>query len=293
MAYSTSNHRSVGLAVVGAALLGTGVIVWQFVSLRTAVPLWGNLNAIRRETLAIESDAAFAHTAGLIAAAEKQKLYNVTIPPQFVGKTIKEVELRPDQKYIALTFDDGPWPKTTNNILYTLKSQGVRATFFVVGLHAQAYPEQLKQVVAEGHVLANHTWNHRYHKFSPTEAAAQLQKTADVIYQQTGVKTMLFRPPGGKLNNGLVQYANTHKYSSIMWSQDSRDTTWISSSSVLANTLAGAKPGAILLLHDGGGDRIKTASMLPQAIKALKKQGYQFVTVPELFELAAQNHSPS
>ncbi|MEO0375656.1 MAG: polysaccharide deacetylase family protein [Cyanobacteria bacterium P01_A01_bin.17] len=293
MAYSTSNNRSWGLAVVGAALLGIGGLVWQFTGLRTAVPNLVNPNAISQATLIAVSEAAFAHTTGLIAEAEKQKLYNVTVPPQFVGKTIKDVKLKPDQKYIALTFDDGPWPEVTNNILYTLKAHGVRATFFVVGLHVQTYPEQLRQVVAEGHVLANHTWNHRYHKFSSTEAAVQLKKTADIIYKETGVKTALFRPPGGKLHNGLVKYANAQKYSSIMWSQDSGDTSRISSSRILANILAGAKPGAIILMHDGGGDRLKTASMLPQAIKELKKRGYQFVTVPELFELAAQNNAPN
>ncbi|PZD72233.1 Peptidoglycan-N-acetylglucosamine deacetylase [Acaryochloris thomasi RCC1774] len=278
---------------MGAALLGIGGLVWQFTGLRTAVPNLVNPSAISQATLIAESEAAFAHTAGLIAEAEKQKLYNVTVPPQFVGKTIKDVKLKPDQKYIALTFDDGPWPEVTNNILYTLKAHGVRATFFVVGLHVQTYPEQLRQVVAEGHVLANHTWNHRYHKFSSAEAAVQLKKTADIIYKETGVKTALFRPPGGKLHNGLVKYANAHKYSSIMWSQDSGDTSRISSSRILANILAGAKPGAIILMHDGGGDRLKTASMLPQAIKELKKRGYQFVTVPELFELSAQNNAPN
>lgn len=293
MAYLTSKNRSFGLAVVGAALLGTGFLAWQFSAGRTSVSQWLNPNAISRKTLTTEAEAAFAHTAGLIAETERQKIYNVTVPPQFLGKTIKDVKLKPDQKYIALTFDDGPWPKVTNNILYTLKAHDVRATFFVVGLHSEAYPEQLKQIVAEGHILANHTWNHRYHNFSTQQAAVQLKKTADVIYKHTGVKTSLFRPPGGKLRNGLVKYANANKYSSIMWSQDSGDTTNISSSSILANILAGAKPGAIILMHDGGGDRLKTASMLPQAIKELKKRGYQFVTVPELFELAAQNNSPS
>lgn len=285
MASSTINHRYLGLAVVGAVLLGAGALVWQLTGVGTQIPLL-NPNALSRDALAAESEAAFAHTAGLIAAAERDKIYNVTIPPEFVGKTTKSVPLKPDQKYIALTFDDGPWPEVTNNILYTLKAHGVRATFFVVGLHIQKYPNQLKQIVSEGHVLANHTWSHRYHKYSPAQAAHELKLTADIIHKHTGVKTALFRPPGGKLNNGLVQYANANQYGSIMWSRDSGDTTRISASNIVANILAGAKPGAIILMHDGGGERIKTASMLPRAIKELKKRGYQFVTVPELLELA-------
>ncbi|MGF1604154.1 MAG: polysaccharide deacetylase family protein [Thermosynechococcaceae cyanobacterium] len=291
MAYSTPSNRSLGVLVLGAAFLGAGVLVWQFTGLKTIVPFFENSPSISQKALATESEVAFAHTAGLIAEAEKNKLHNVVVPPQFVGKTIKNVTLKPDQKYVALTFDDGPWPDITNNILYTLKANDVKATFFIVGKHVQAYPQQLKQVVEEGHILANHTWSHRYHKFPPAEAASELKKTADAIYKQTGVKTTLFRPPGGKLTNGLVKYANANKYTSIMWSADSGDTTRISSSRILANILAGAKPGAILLMHDGGGDRIKTASMLPQAIKELKKWGYQFVTVPELLEIASENQS--
>jgi peptidoglycan-N-acetylglucosamine deacetylase len=291
MTYSTINNRSLGLAVLGAALLGAGVFAWQFTGLKTIVPFLGNSSAINQDALAAESQAAFAHTAGLIAETERSKLYNVAVPPQFVGKTIKEVRLQPDQKYIALTFDDGPWPNITNNILYTLKAHGVKATFFVVGQHAQAYPQELKQIVEEGHVLANHTWSHRYHRFPTAQAASELKKTADLIYKQTGVRTALFRPPGGNLTNGLVAYANANQYSSIMWSRDAGETTRISASGILANILAGAKPGGIILMHDGGGDRTKTASVLPQAIKELKKRGYQFVTVPELFELAAQGNS--
>ncbi len=290
---SAIHNRSLGIAVVGAVIMAGGVIALRFTPLGTILPGLGNPNAISQEALAAESEAAFAHTAGLIVEAEKNKLYNVTVPSQFVGKTIKSVPLKPEQKYIALTFDDGPWPDITNNILYTLKSHGVRATFFVVGAHAQAYPKQLKQIVEQGHILANHTWNHRYHRFPPAQAASQLKQTADLIYKQTGVKTALFRPPGGILTNGLVKYANANQYSTIMWSKDSGDTTRISSSNILYNILAGAKPGGIILMHDGGGDRVKTASMLPQAIKELKKRGYQFVTVPELFELAAQNNPPS
>jgi peptidoglycan/xylan/chitin deacetylase (PgdA/CDA1 family) len=102
------------------------------------------------------------------------------------------------------------------------------------------------------------------------------------------VKTSLFRPPAGILNNGLVNYAQGEKYATIMWSVDSRDWSSRHAASQQAwinNLLKDAKPGGIILLHDGGGDRSRTVKALPQLITTLKKRGYQFVTVPQLLEL--------
>ena len=138
-----------------------------------------------------------------------------------------------------------------------------------------------KVVVNEGHVIANHTWSHRYQKYSPSGAAEEIESTAKLIEELTGIESPMFRPPGGVLDNGLVDYVLKKNYVNIMWSADSQD--WKSSSEgIINNVLKQAKSGGIILMHDGGGDRAATVKALPTIIKKLKEQGYTFVTVPEL-----------
>jgi peptidoglycan/xylan/chitin deacetylase (PgdA/CDA1 family) len=116
-------------------------------------------------------------------------------------------------------------------------------------------------------------------------AKSEIEKTNDLIYQTTGVKTSLFRPPGGYLNNGLAAYAKSQKNSVVMWSATSADTDPRAKYQVFVkNILRDAKPGAIVLMHDGGGNRERTVKALPEIINGLKQQGYRFVTVPELLE---------
>jgi peptidoglycan/xylan/chitin deacetylase (PgdA/CDA1 family) len=227
------------------------------------------------------------------AKLDNLKIQNLPLPVQFQGKTSREVKLKVQEqeapiKAIALTFDDGPWPYTTPKILATLKQQKIKATFFVIGKHVKLYPQTLKQVVAEGHVIGNHTWSHEYGSYSQAAAARELDDTAKLVYKITGVKTVLFRPPAGILNNGLVATAQEEKYAVILWSVDSRDWRYrggTSSPSLVESVVKEAKPGGIILMHDGGGDRTTTVQALPQIITQLKKQGYTFVTVPELMEL--------
>jgi chitin deacetylase len=158
----------------------------------------------------------------------------------------------------------------------------------MVGMQVQKYPQLLKQVVANGHAIGNHTWSHQYDHYNATAAAREIDRTAEIVYKTTGVKTSLFRPPAGILNNGLVTYAHEKKYAVVMWSVDSKD--WRSRRTTrqafIDNVLKEAKPGGIVLLHDGGGDRSNTVQALPQLISQLKKHGYKFVTVPELLEIA-------
>lgn len=226
------------------------------------------------------------------AKLDNLKILNLPVPAQFQGKTSREVKLKFQEKEapikaIALTFDDGPWPNTTSKILATLKQQKVKATFFVIGKHVKLYPQTLKQVVAEGHAIGNHTWSHEYGSYSEAAAARELDETAKLVYKITGVNTVLFRPPAGILNNGLVATAQEKKYAVITWSVDSRDWRYrgSTSQSLVESVLKDVKPGGIVLMHDGGGDRTTTVQALPQIITQLKKQGYTFVTVPELMEL--------
>lgn len=206
-------------------------------------------------------------------------------PLQFQGKIVNRVST--NRKIIALTFDDGPW-NTTPQVLEILRANQISATFFMVGRHLQAYPQIAKQVVAEGHAVGNHTWNHRYGKYSPAAAAAEIQRTNDLLYQVTEARTTLFRPPAGILNNGLAGYAQSQKGTVIMWSNDSLDWRSPSPQTIMNNVLRNAQTGGIVLLHDGGGDRSRTIAALPGIIRELKKQGYEFVTIPQLLEIKDQ-----
>jgi chitin deacetylase len=221
-------------------------------------------------------------------AEEEAKRLKFSVPKQFQGKTIYSAVIKDKANVIALTFDDGPSPKTTPQVLDILKRENVKATFFVVGNLIQNYPQLLKKVVAEGHAIGNHTWNHGYRHHSPSVAARELNNTGTLIYKLTGVKTELFRPPGGILNNGLVSYAQQSKYAVIMWSADPKDwqSRRITVSGLINNVLDYAQPGGIILLHDGGGDRSKTVQALPKLIAELKQRGYQFVTMPELLDMS-------
>ena len=209
-----------------------------------------------------------------------------TVPAKYQAKTIYKVEPSNKEKVIALTIDDGPWPKTTAEMLDILKGNNVKATFFWVGSALQENPEIAKRVVAEGHAIGNHTWHHWYRKMDEATAKSEIEKTNELIYKTTGVKTSFFRPPGGYLNNGLAAYAKSQKNSVVMWSVTSADTDPRAKYQVFVkNVIRDAKPGAIVLMHDGGGNRERTVKALPEIISGLKQQGYRFVTVPELLEM--------
>jgi hypothetical protein len=151
------------------------------------------------------------------------KGFSTDVPSNFQGIVISEAKLPPEKKVIALTFDDGPWPSSTAKVLDILKKNNIKGTFFVVGQNVKNYPDLTKRVVAEGHIIANHTWHHWYHHMNAQAAAYEVANTTDIIYQTTGVKTSLFRPPGGNMSNGVAAYAKSNKYAVIMWSADSMD----------------------------------------------------------------------
>ncbi|MDG2990076.1 polysaccharide deacetylase family protein [Candidatus Synechococcus calcipolaris G9] len=212
-------------------------------------------------------------------------------PPQSLqGETIHQLALAPEQKLVALTFDDGPHPTHTPQVLEILQREKVKGTFFVVGQQVNQYPDLARQIVQRGHTIANHTWTHPTHPHSTEAAAAEINRSQALIQEVTGASSRLFRPPGGNLTNGLSARAAGTQYSVVMWSADPRD--WVpgrSAQVITQEVLNQTKPGGIVLLHDGGGDRSQTVQALPAIIKGLRDKGYTLVTLPELF--AAQDPS--
>ncbi len=248
-------------------------------------------------TLIVQKPQAYEQFIARLAQAQKAQLLNFPVPTEFQGKTFNDIKFNSkdknykaiateeSEKPIALTFDDGPWEKSTSQVLDVLKKNKIKATFFVVGRQVERYPQLLKQIVADGHALGNHTWSHQYRMFNPATAAHEIDKTAELVYKTTGVKTSLFRPPGGFLNNGLAAYAHQKKYAVVMWSADSLDWRYRQPTTLINRVLKEASTGGIVLMHDGGGDRSKTVQALPVVIDQLRKRGYKFVTVPELMEM--------
>jgi peptidoglycan/xylan/chitin deacetylase (PgdA/CDA1 family) len=219
-----------------------------------------------------------------ILAMLDEKQLSLAIPSRFQGATVTKAKLESKEKLIALTFDDGPWPESTVKILEILKKNQIKATFFMVGRYLKRYPDLGKKVAADGHAIGNHTWNHRYFKYNEAGAAQEIDGTKSLIEQVTGIKVSMFRPPGGVLTNGLAAYAEKKKYTVVMWSVDSLD--WRNSMlSLKQSVLRQANSGGIVLMHDGGGNRSNTVVALPSIINDLQKQGYHFVTVPELLQI--------
>ncbi|MCW5316836.1 polysaccharide deacetylase family protein [Nostoc sp. KVJ3] len=217
------------------------------------------------------------------------KGFSDSVPSSFQGAIIESAKLSPPQKIIALTFDDGPWPESTAEVLDILKKNQIKGTFFVIGENVKNYPNLLKQEIAEGHVIGNHTWHHWYQFLNPQAAAYEIDHTADLIFKTTGLKTNLFRPPGGIMHNGVVDYARNSKYAIILWSSDSVDYSRPAVPKLIGNVFREARPGGIVLMHDGGGNRSKTVQALPEIIANFRNQGYRFVTIPELLEIQDKN----
>ena len=183
----------------------------------------------------------------------------------------------------ALTFDDGPNPNYTPQVLATLEQYHVKATFFCVGRLVAQYPDLVKAEYADGHVIGNHSWSHpNLGLLSSNEVATQLRRTSDIIQQTLGVRPTFFRPPYGVFNATVLTQANLMGLTTIIWNDEARD--WLRPGiDVISSRILGlAGNGAIILLHDGGGNRYQTVKALPTIIMTLRAEGYNFVTLQQM-----------
>ena len=186
-------------------------------------------------------------------------------------------------KVIALTFDDGPWPKYTEAVLAELAKYDVKATFFMIGRQVYRYPNLTKRIRAEGHALGNHTQAHVYSsKASPAQVRAQMAECQTAIQKVAGVKPNWYRPPGGVLTPVVGRETSRYGLKVAMWTVDPQDWRKPPVTAIVQDVIKNVKPGAVVLMHDGGGDRSRTVESLGPIIRELKKQGYTFVTLDEL-----------
>ena len=184
-------------------------------------------------------------------------------------------------KQVALTYDDGP-SSITPQFLATLRRLAVPATFFMLGQQVAANPGIARQVLADGHEIGDHSWNHANLGGGGPAASAQLEHTNAVIRRVTGFTPCLFRPPGGSTGADLVARVRALGMTSVLWSADPFDWRMPGTSAIVERVLAQAGPGGIILDHDGGGPRGQTLAAAPEIVAALRARGYTFVTVSTL-----------
>jgi peptidoglycan/xylan/chitin deacetylase (PgdA/CDA1 family) len=191
------------------------------------------------------------------------------------------------QKLVALTFDDGPQPVFTPEILKILARYHVKATFFMIGDRMERYPGAVSAVLNAGDAIGNHTYDHPHiEKDSPSQIARELEKCERVIERLTGRRAYLFRPPRGYADATVMKIAASQGYRVILWwvCADHHDAP--TPRQMAQRVLDRVKPGAIILAHDGdSGIRWKDVAATPLIIQGLLKRGYRFVTVPELLRL--------
>ena len=219
------------------------------------------------------------------------------------GKTVEEVTKQPvdagynayvanvgDEKVIALTFDDGPWPTTTSEILDILKENGAHATFFQIGNQIANMPDIEKRIVEEGNQVGTHTWDHASGSgqgvnltfMSASEQREEITKGFDAIESVLGTSvTHVMRAPGGNYYGSLVDNLSDLVTAEIGWDLDTEDWSRPGASAI-EQVILSVKPGQVILMHDGGGDRSQTVEALRTALPQLVAQGYKCVTVDEL-----------
>jgi peptidoglycan-N-acetylglucosamine deacetylase len=197
------------------------------------------------------------------------------------GGTLRAVRTR-DNRTVALSYDDGPSPANTPELLEILAAEEARATFFVVGAEVALYPELVARVVQAGHELGNHSYSHVNPRgLDERGLRLEMERGAQAISDAAG-QSSLFRPPFGKRPREAARVCATLGLTNVLWSVDSGDTMPFSAPRIAREVVERVEPGDIVLMHDGGERRQRTLDATRQILLELKGLGYRFVTVSEL-----------
>jgi peptidoglycan-N-acetylglucosamine deacetylase len=175
-------------------------------------------------------------------------------------------------KVLYLTFDDGPQVEWTPKVLQVLAKHHAKATFFVLGREAAAHPELVETTRSLGHHIGNHTWDH------PMLTHLTPQRIREEI--GSGVPSKCFRPPYRDTNAAVAAVAASHHQRQVLWDVDTNDWEKPGAAKIEQALLRGARPGAIILMHDGGGNRAQTVAALDRALTKLTHQGYTYRALP-------------
>jgi peptidoglycan-N-acetylglucosamine deacetylase len=211
------------------------------------------------------------------------------LPPRVAGCVPKGPSYRTagpgHRKVVALTFDDGP-SFYTPQVLHILRHFRIHATFFLIGEQVRPFGGYLREELAEGNAVGDHTWNHSNVAGGGSFAYSQISRTRTVIRRVSGYYTpCLFRAPGGAVSGALFPVARSLGMLTIEWDVDPRDWSRPGTGSIYSTVVGQARRESIILMHDGGGPRNQTVAALPSIIRTLRSRGYGFATVPELLGL--------
>ncbi len=188
-------------------------------------------------------------------------------------------------KVVALTFDDGP-SIYTSQVLRILRRFKIHATFFLIGEQVRPNAGLVREELAEGHAIGDHTWNHANVSGGGSSAYSQISRTRAAIRRASGYYTpCLFRAPGGAVSGALFPVARSLGMLTIQWDVDPRDWSRPGTGSIYSTVVGQARRESIILMHDGGGPRNQTVAALPAIIRTLRSRGYGFETVPDLLGL--------
>ena len=186
-------------------------------------------------------------------------------------------------KKVALSFDDGPHPRYTREILSILSEYQIAATFFVIGVHAERYPGILSEILAQGSEIGNHTFSHQNLKASGlVDIQSEISRCQAVIRAQTGISATLFRPPEGGISQNLQGWIAQSDLHLILWSIDTLDWAHTPSKKITQSVLNQLGDGDVILMHDYTSGVNTTCEALRQMIPEMLARGYEFVTVSEL-----------
>lgn len=195
-----------------------------------------------------------------------------------------------DDKVIALTFDDGPWPDTTNAILDVLEASGAKATFFTIGEQIEYYQDEIKREKSLGCQVCTHTWDHASGSgqgvnltyMSAEEQVNEVQRGYEAIRNVLGEEpSHVLRAPGGNYYGDVIANLESYVDAEVGWDVDTED--WrLPGSDAIYERIMSAEPGQVILCHDGGGDRWQTVEAVRAAVPELVAQGYKLVTIDEL-----------
>jgi peptidoglycan/xylan/chitin deacetylase (PgdA/CDA1 family) len=196
---------------------------------------------------------------------------------------------------IALTFDDGPNEPYTSQVLDELNQYQVKATFFVIGKNVEKYPDTARRIVAEGHVIGNHSYSHNANHALTEYGMRDMKRAQKVIEDTVGVTPDLYRPPYGKFTPWELWLVKKDSIVPMTWSVSTGELHGMSAVEVARRIVSKTRPGSIILLHDGYGtqhgygraDKTVTVQAAPLIIQQLQAKGFVFVTVPELLNVPA------
>lgn len=191
-----------------------------------------------------------------------------------------------DSMQIAITFDDGPHPRLTQEILDILERYGVQATFFMVGVNVRNYPDAARAVIEAGHEVGNHTFTHGHmNRLSPAQVEREIGDCEAALEELCEYRPHLFRPPEGAVNTYIEHCSEKNDYKLILWSLDTRDWENKSTEEIVDRVLSSVSGGDIILMHDYIGRSSKTPEALEILLPRLIERGFEPVTVSRLIGL--------